>query len=130
YSFVCADLALHSFPTRRSSDLGEVTAVAAQRLRHYLPVHKDHLRNAFGRPARAVFPGLSEMWTEVEVICGRQFFLSGAGPALFALATDRLDARRQEARLAQRGLTPYAARTVKHARVAIKFADDPRIGYP
>ena len=53
-----------------------------------------------------------------------------AGPALFALAADRADARRQEARLTRLGLATHAARTVKHARASINLAADSAIGYP
>jgi len=109
---------------------GRVSNAAAQRLRQHLPVVEDQLTNAFARPARLVFPGLSALWTNVEAICGRRFFLSGAGPALFALAADRADARRQVARLARLGLATHAARTVKHARASIKLAADSAIGYP
>jgi 4-diphosphocytidyl-2-C-methyl-D-erythritol kinase len=114
-------------PTDFSS--GEVTALAAQRLRQHLSLVEDHLTNAFFRAACAIFPGLSVLRTEIEAICGRRFFLSGAGPALFALAADRADARRQQARLAQLGLAAHAARTVKHARASIRFAADPAIRY-
>lgn len=115
-------------PTDFSS--GEVTELAAQRLRQHLPLIEDHLTNAFVRAARGIFPGLSHVWSQAEAICGRRFFLSGAGPALFALAADRADARRQENRLARLGLPTYAARTVKHARASIRLAADPSIGYP
>jgi len=108
---------------------GELTSRAAQRLSQHLPLAEDDLTNGFSRAARAVFPGLSEIWTEAETICARRFVLSGAGPALFALAMDRADARRQQARLRDRGLLAYAARTVKHARASIRFAADPAIGY-
>jgi 4-diphosphocytidyl-2-C-methyl-D-erythritol kinase len=109
---------------------GEVTALAADRLRRHLPLVEDHLINAFSRAARALFPGLSALWTDVEAICGRRFFLSGAGPALFAFATDRADARRQQARLSRLGVTLTPARSVKHARASIKLTTDPAIGYP
>ena len=109
---------------------GELTARAADCLQQHLPVVEDQLANAFSRAARVIFPELSPTWTSVEAICARRFFLSGAGPALFALAADRADAHRQEARLAQMGLSAYAARTVKHARASIKLAADPAIGYP
>jgi 4-diphosphocytidyl-2-C-methyl-D-erythritol kinase len=109
---------------------GQVSNAAAERLRQHLPVVEDHLTNAFSRPARVIFPGLSSSWSQVEAICGRRFFLSGAGPALFALAVDRADARQQQARLARLGLATHAARTVKHARASIKLAADSAIGYP
>jgi 4-diphosphocytidyl-2-C-methyl-D-erythritol kinase len=108
---------------------GEITELAAQRLRQHLPLIDDHLTNAFSRAARAVFPGLSSSWTQAEALCGRRFFLSGAGPALFALARDRADARRQQTKLGKLGVATYAARTVKHARASIKLAADPTIGY-
>jgi 4-diphosphocytidyl-2-C-methyl-D-erythritol kinase len=109
---------------------GEVTDRAAQRVRQHLPLIEDHLVNAFTRPARAIFPGLSQAWTQVEAVCARRFFLSGAGPALFALATDRADARRQEAKVTRAGLQSFAARTVKHARASIRLAGVSSIGYP
>ena len=109
---------------------GEVTTVAAQRLRQHQPLIEDHVTNAFSRAARAIFPGLARIWTAAEARCGRRFFLSGAGPALFALATDRVDARRQQTKLGKLGVATYAARTVKHARASIKLATDPTIGYP
>jgi 4-diphosphocytidyl-2-C-methyl-D-erythritol kinase len=115
-------------PTDFSS--GKATALAADRLRQHLPLVEDQLTNAFSRAARGIFPGLSPLWSKVEAMCGRRFFLSGAGPALFALAADRADARRQETRLAHLGLATYAARTVKHARASIKLAAGSAIGYP
>lgn len=108
---------------------GEVTALAAARLRHHLPLTDDHLTNVFTRAARAVFPGLAQVWTEAEALCGRRFFLSGAGSALFAFAPDRTDARRQAACLAGLGLATHAARTVTRARASIRFAADTVIGY-
>ncbi|MCA1645769.1 MAG: 4-(cytidine 5'-diphospho)-2-C-methyl-D-erythritol kinase [Chloroflexi bacterium] len=115
-------------PTDFSS--GEVSALAAERLRQHQPLIEDHLVNAFARAARAIFPGLADLWTAVEAICQRRFFLSGAGPALFALAADRADAHRQQGRLAGLGLVVRPARTVKHARAAIRFARDSAFGYP
>ncbi len=115
-------------PTDFSS--GELTSIAAERLRQHVPLAEDHLTNVFARAARTIFPELPLVWTEAEARCGRQFFLSGAGPALFALAKHRADARQQQAKLARMGLPAYAARTVKHARASIRFAADPAIGYP
>jgi 4-diphosphocytidyl-2-C-methyl-D-erythritol kinase len=109
---------------------GELTRAAADRLVQRLPVGEDDLSNAFARAARSVFPGLSDVWTRVEAIAQRRFFLSGAGPALFALAADRADARHQQARLGRLGLVVVAARTVRHARAALKFASDTPIRYP
>jgi 4-diphosphocytidyl-2-C-methyl-D-erythritol kinase len=109
---------------------GEVTLQAARRLEQRLPVLEDQLTNTFDRAARAVFPGLREAWADAERLCGRHYFLSGAGPAIFAFASDRTDARSQTQRVASLGFPAFAVRTVKHARAAIKFADKSTIGYP
>jgi 4-diphosphocytidyl-2-C-methyl-D-erythritol kinase len=111
---------------------GQATSRLAQRLEHHLSLSADGLQltNAFARAARLVFPNLADIWADVERLCGRSFSLSGAGPALFALAVDRAEARQLVVRLAQLGLPAYAARTVKHARASVKFAADTSIGYP
>ncbi|HEV7666690.1 MAG TPA: 4-(cytidine 5'-diphospho)-2-C-methyl-D-erythritol kinase [Chloroflexota bacterium] len=82
----------------------------------------DELVNGFARAANAVFPRLAETHAAAQRVCGRRFHLSGAGPALFALAADRTDARLQAARLAAAGLVAQAVRTVKHARVSVRRA--------
>jgi 4-diphosphocytidyl-2-C-methyl-D-erythritol kinase len=87
-------------------------------------VRDEDLVNGFSRAARAVFPGLSATWAEIEQRCQRRFHLSGAGPALFALAADRPDAKRQAACLTELGLPAYVVRTVKHARASVRFTND------
>jgi 4-diphosphocytidyl-2-C-methyl-D-erythritol kinase len=109
---------------------GELTRAAAERMAHRLPIHEDLLTNAFAHAARRIFPALSDVWARVERAAERPFLLSGAGPALFALAADRADARRQQTRLSRLGLAVYAARTVRHARASLKFAGDTPIRYP
>ena len=109
---------------------GEMTARAAARLaRHELPP-EDELINGFERAARVVFPGLALAWTEAERSCDRRFFLSGAGPALFALARDEADARQQLRTLSLLPLEAHVARTVKDARASPRFAAETSIGYP
>jgi 4-diphosphocytidyl-2-C-methyl-D-erythritol kinase len=115
-------------PTDFSS--GAATATAAGRLSQHLPLSEDQLTNTFFRAACAVFPGLSALHVQAEQMCGRRFFLSGAGPALFAFAADRTDARRQQARFARLGIPADSARAVKHARATTRFATDSVIGYP
>jgi 4-diphosphocytidyl-2-C-methyl-D-erythritol kinase len=109
---------------------GEITDSAADVLRRRDTLDGARLVNGFERAARSVFPGLSTAWAQAERVCGRRFFLSGAGPALFALASDRLDARQQLPTLARLGLPAIAARTVKHARASVKVAAETSIGYP
>jgi len=106
-------------PTDFSS--GALTERAAARLRQRLPLSEEHLFNVFARAAQRVFPGLHDAWSAAERICDRRFFLSGAGPALFALALDRDDARRQQASLARSGMSAFAARTVRRARNPLRF---------
>ena len=105
---------------------GERTARVAERFRRGQDLQETELVNGFERPARAVFSGLSEAWRQAEALCARRFFLSGAGPALFALAANRADAQLQVARL---GASAYAVRTVKHARASIRVALPSSIKY-
>lgn len=112
-------------PTDFSS--GEATARAADSVRRGAAPEDGDLVNAFSRAARAVFPGLAEVWQRAECTAGRKFFLSGAGPALFALATTRAEARNLARRLDTPGANVYAVRTVRSARAslhsrAIKYA--------
>ena len=89
---------------------GDATQHAAERLRRGQPFE---CVNAFERAAREVFPGLSEAWQDAERRSKRAFHLSGAGPALFAFASDRADAQQIANLLGEGG---YAVRTVRHAR--------------
>ena len=109
---------------------GEATVKAAERVQSGQALADDELVNGFERAARTVFTGLSDVWAEAEHVCHRRFLLSGAGPALFALASDRADARRQVARLAHIDAERHAVRTVKHARASLRFAASTPIGYP
>jgi 4-diphosphocytidyl-2-C-methyl-D-erythritol kinase len=98
---------------------GQATREAAAQLNEGTPLAGDRLRNAFGRPAREVFPGLAAAWEQAEAACNRPFHLSGAGPALFALAASRDDARRLVPALERLGLSAFAVRTVGHARASV-----------
>jgi 4-diphosphocytidyl-2-C-methyl-D-erythritol kinase len=98
---------------------GAATREAAAHLAHGGGLAGASLCNAFGRAAREVFPGLAAVWERAETACGRPFYLSGAGPALFALASSRQDARDMHTRLERLGLSAHAARTVGHARASV-----------
>lgn len=113
-------------PTDFSS--GSATARVADQLTQGLPLGEEHFVNAFSRAARRVFPDLSALWATAERLCERRFFLSGAGPALFALAHDRLDARRQQAGLGRDGISAFIVQTVQHARATIAFRPLPPSG--
>jgi 4-diphosphocytidyl-2-C-methyl-D-erythritol kinase len=109
---------------------GQVTELASARLERGVPLSEAELVNTFTRAARAVFPGLAEAWQEAERVCARKYFLSGAGPALFALAANRSDARQQLHKLRGMSADSYAVRTVKHSRASLRFAAGTRIRYP
>jgi 4-diphosphocytidyl-2-C-methyl-D-erythritol kinase len=106
---------------------GEDTRRTAERLRRAEPLTEADFVNSFERAARSVFPDLNATWDAAQQLCGRRFSLSGAGPALFALARDRRDAMEQVARLGQ---AAYAVRTVKPARARLRVAAPGGIGYP
>jgi 4-diphosphocytidyl-2-C-methyl-D-erythritol kinase len=106
---------------------GESTHRAAERLRNGRALEQTELVNAFTRPAKEVFVGLEAVWQEAEELCERAFFLSGAGPALFAFATSRADALEQVQKL---NGAAYAVRTVKRARASIRVAAPDGIEYP
>lgn len=103
---------------------GAVTAFLAARLQD--GVEDAEPVNAFARAAQEVFPGLRGLWTQLEARCGRRFHLSGAGPALFALAASRAEARVLANEVEQLRVAAYVTRTVHHARTSIKAG---RIGY-
>jgi 4-diphosphocytidyl-2-C-methyl-D-erythritol kinase len=108
---------------------GEVTREVAERLEQRIPLKLETLRNAFDRPARAVFPGLDVTWSMAEERSQRQFHLTGAGPTIFTFTADRAEAREVAATLQQMGLEAYAVRTVKHARASTRFRTRPPIEY-
>jgi 4-diphosphocytidyl-2-C-methyl-D-erythritol kinase len=101
---------------------GERTRGLAQRVRNREPLRATDFANVFTRAAREIFPGLAEGWATIERIAQRRFFLSGAGPALFSPASDRRDANRQAALLANAGVTAHVVRSVKRARASIAIA--------
>lgn len=109
---------------------GELTREAVARLAARQPLEARRLPNAFGRAARALVPGLAEAWTAAEAACARPFHLSGSGPALFALAADRADARSMLPAVERLGMAAFAARGVRHARAGVQVAAAESIGYP
>jgi 4-diphosphocytidyl-2-C-methyl-D-erythritol kinase len=109
--------------------LGTLTQAAAEQVRTGATPAAEQFTNGFTRVAKSVFPGLSEVWKEAEHLARRSFFLSGAGPALFAFAKDRADARHQQSLLVNVNAETFAVRTVKHARASLRFAPQTSIGY-
>ena len=76
----------------RRSD-GAATRRLAQVLKRRGFPGPDLLKNDLLPSAEVVFPGLAPLREELAGRAGRPFFLSGAGPALFSLATSAADAR-------------------------------------
>jgi 4-diphosphocytidyl-2-C-methyl-D-erythritol kinase len=109
---------------------GEVTHRATARLNAGESLAQLEFVNGFERAARATFPDLADIWAGAERLSQRTFHLSGAGPALFALANDRADARAQVAKLKTLNVFAEAVMTVKHARASIEVAADTVSGYP
>jgi 4-diphosphocytidyl-2-C-methyl-D-erythritol kinase len=104
---------------------GQAAALTAGR-----PLDASNLQNAFSRVAQREFGGLAAAWALAEQTCGRSFHLSGAGPALFALAMSRDDARGMVPVLERLGLRAFATRTVARARASAQVAGPGSIGYP
>ena len=108
---------------------GGLTARAAACLNAGEPLRDELLVNTFGRAARQVFPGLADAWQIAELALGRRLHLSGAGPALFLLATDRTDAARSARALGGIGFSTFVTRTVRHARARANLASSLPIEY-
>jgi 4-diphosphocytidyl-2-C-methyl-D-erythritol kinase len=98
---------------------GSATNQLARHVANGGPLEEARLHNAFGRAACEAFAGLADVWRAAEAAGGRPFHLSGAGPALFALAVDRADARRLQPALEHLGLSTYVAHSVRHARAGV-----------
>ncbi len=102
---------------------GEATRRAVAVLATGRRLEAAELRNGFGHAARTSFPGLDEVWERAERLAGRRFHLSGAGPALFALAESASDAHAAAGRLAALGTPVFSCRFVGegHRRCRISY---------
>jgi 4-diphosphocytidyl-2-C-methyl-D-erythritol kinase len=98
---------------------GQLSDDVARRLEH--GIQQEQLRNAFERAARLVFPGLADLWSQIEQSTERRFALSGAGPTLFTLASSKADAHEVAKHVQQPGALALTARTVRHARASIEY---------
>ncbi len=76
------------------------------------PLTTNLCRNAFERPARAIFPGLAGVWDKVAAVTRHPPRLSGAGPALFCLPSSENERTRVAAALQGTGATAYLVRTI------------------
>lgn len=93
---------------------GSRTAALAESIRASEPVEAGMLCNAFERAAYERFVGLSGFRDWMLQAGARSVHLSGAGPALFALASGEAEARAIRGRMnrARRGERVYVVRTV------------------
>lgn len=93
---------------------------ATSRLQQGKSLRDVDLVNAFDRAARETFPGLAALWTVAVELAGRPFHLSGAGPALFALASGAPDARRAADALRTLSHRVYVVRTVGRGHALVR----------
>jgi 4-diphosphocytidyl-2C-methyl-D-erythritol kinase len=95
---------------------GAATAHLARRLSSATPLADADLFNAFEAPARRTFVGLDALWCSAESFAARPLHLSGAGPALFALARDDADATALADQLGALGERVFVATFVQPSR--------------
>jgi 4-diphosphocytidyl-2-C-methyl-D-erythritol kinase len=116
-----ADKTKHLYASLHASDFssGQATLRAANAVRSGAPISGAPLVNGFERAARAIFPALESRWQEAERVAHRPFHLSGAGPALFALARDRSDAYETAGSLGSLDEWVRPVRTVGRARASL-----------
>jgi 4-diphosphocytidyl-2-C-methyl-D-erythritol kinase len=108
---------------------GAATADLAGRLRSAARLTDADLLNAFEAPARRTFVGLDAFWRSAEAFSGRPLHLSGAGPALFALAQDEADATTLAGMLAPLGERVFVAAFVQPDRTRDRYAPPRPIRY-
>ena len=74
-------------------------------------------RNAFERPAKAIFPGLASVWETTAAVAKYPPQLSGAGPAMFCIPSDEGERNSVADALRNTGARAYLVRTINPASV-------------
>jgi 4-diphosphocytidyl-2C-methyl-D-erythritol kinase len=69
------------------------------------------LFNVFDKAADSAFPGLKAVRGEFQEVAGKQVQLAGAGPALYALFNDYVEAAGVHRTLQEKGYETYMAET-------------------
>ena len=69
-------------------------------------------RNAFERPAKAIFPGLADVWEKTAGVTKYPPQLSGAGPAMFCIPSDEGERNSVADALQDTGARAYFVRTI------------------
>lgn len=102
---------------------GSRTAVLAEAIRRGEPIQDEMLCNVFERAAYAMFEGLGGFRDWMLEAGAKAVHVSGAGPALFALASGEPEARAIRARMnrARRGERVYVVRTVTAAEATLAW---------
>lgn len=102
---------------------GARTSALAARIESGEPIEDSMLCNAFERVAYEKFDGLAEFRDWMLEAGARSVHLSGAGPALFALANGEPEARAIRGRMnrARRGERVYVVRTIPAAEAALAW---------
>ena len=72
-------------------------------------------RNAFERPAKAIFPGLADVWEKTAGVTKYPPQLSGAGPAMFCIPSDEGERNSVADALQNTGARAYFVRTINPA---------------
>ena len=74
-------------------------------------------RNAFERPAKAIFPGLADVWEKTAEVAKHPPQLSGAGPAIFCIPSDEGERNSVAEALQDTGARAYLVRAINPASV-------------
>ena len=72
-------------------------------------------RNAFERAAKAIFPGLADVWEKTAAATTHPPKLSGAGPSFFCIPSHEGERNRVADALQDTGATAYLVRTINPA---------------
>jgi len=91
---------------------GERARMLAEAISRNQPLDEELLCNAFEGVADRAFPQLPKYREALSKAGAKKVHLSGAGPALFALFTDELDAAAVAERLRDQGFKPLVTRTL------------------
>jgi 4-diphosphocytidyl-2-C-methyl-D-erythritol kinase len=102
---------------------GSRTAGLASAIEQDRAVEDVMLCNAFERVAYTIFPGLAGFRDWMIEAGARSVHVSGAGPALFALASGEPEARAMRARMnrARRGERVYIVRTIPASEATLAW---------
>ncbi len=91
---------------------GAATLALADRLRAGRPILEEPLVNGFDEAANRVYPSFPTLRTRLQVLTGRAFHLTGAGPSLFVLVQDEPTAQAVARQVEVVGAPTFVAQAV------------------